>query len=129
MSQINPQSIISRGILSYVETTKVQQVGIDLSIGQGFELEHGKSRNILFRESVKIPDNMFALFYQRSSWSRKGVFATSGVYDSGYEGTLGCTVYNMSGDTIKFEEGDRIGQIIFFLADAASSYNGQWQNK
>lgn len=127
--QINPQTVLDRGIISYCETTKVQQVGVDLSIGQGFTLEHGESKNINFRESIKLPNNMYALFFQRSSWSRKGVFATTGVYDPGYQGTLGCTIYNMSGSQVRFEEGDRIGQMICFLADAASSYNGQWQNK
>ncbi len=127
--QINPRTILDRGIIKYVETTKVQQVGVDLSIGQSFIVEAGKSKNINFRESIKLPDNMYALFYVRSSWSRKGVFVSSGVYDSGYEGTIGCTIYNMSGEDVGFEEGERIGQIICYLADAASSYSGQWQGK
>jgi len=127
--QINPRTILDRGIIKYVETTKVQQVGVDLSIGQDFVVEAGKSKNINFRESIKLPDNMYALFFVRSSWSRKGIFVSSGVYDPGYQGTLGCTIYNMTGEDVKFTEGDRIGQIICFLADAASSYQGQWQNK
>jgi len=127
--QINPRTVLDRGIIKYVETTKVQQVGVDLSIGQDFIVEAGKSKNINFRESIALPDNMYALFFVRSSWSRKGVFVSSGVYDSGYEGTIGCTIYNMSGEDIRFTEGDRIGQMICFLADAASSYNGVWQGK
>jgi len=127
--QINPRTILDRSIIKYTETTKVQQVGVDLSIGTGFTIKHGESRNINFRESIKLPDNMYALFFVRSTWSRKGLFVSSGVYDSGYEGTIGCTIYNMSGEDVKFIEGDRIGQIICFLADAASSYQGQWQNK
>lgn len=125
--QINPRTILDRGIIKYCETTKVQQVGVDLSIGQDFTVKHGESKNINFREMIKLPDNMYALFYVRSSWSRKGLFVSSGVYDSGYEGSIGCTVYNMSGQDHTFIEGDRIGQIICFLADAASSYNGQWK--
>jgi len=127
--QINPRTILDRGIIKYCETTKVQQVGVDLSIGQDFVVKVGESKNINFRESIKLPDNMYALFYVRSSWSRKGVFVSSGVYDSGYEGTIGCTIYNMSGEDVQFTEGDRIGQMICYLADAASSYNGQFQGK
>jgi len=127
--QMNPRTILDRGIIKYVETTKVQQDGVDLAIGQDFVVKAGVSKNINFRESIELPDNMYALFYVRSSWSRKGVFVSSGVYDPGYIGTIGCTIYNMSGEDVQFTEGDRIGQMIVYLADAASSYQGQWQNK
>lgn len=60
--QINPRTVLDRGIIKYTETTKVQQVGVDLSIGTEFTIKHGESRNINFRESIKLPDNMYALF-------------------------------------------------------------------
>ena len=111
------------------EFSEVQQVGIDLTVSEQVELEHGMSMNVLFNEKIKLPIDMYALVYQRSSYSRKGIFTTTGVYDPGYEGSLGCTLYNMSGGKIVIEKNTRVAQIVCLKADAASAYNGQWQNK
>lgn len=127
--QINPQEILDREIVIPSEFSQVQQVGIDLSLKYAIGIAHGYSVNIDFNESIKLPDDIYALFVQRSSFSRKGIFVTTGVYDPGYEGSLGCTVYNMSGRFINIPENERIGQLICYKADAASSYNGQYQKK
>ena len=129
MTQINPQEIINRGIVEYCSWTKVQQVGIDLSLISDVEIEHGKSKNVTLSELINLPNDIFATFHQRSTYSRMGVFVTTGIYDPGYRGTLGCTIYNLSGETIRISEGQRIGQLICFKADPASSYNGQYQGK
>lgn len=125
--QINPQKILDRKILIPSEYSQCQQVGIDLSISQDVEIEHGHAVNILFNEKVKLPKDIFMTFTQRSSFSRRGIFVTSGVYDPGFEGLCGCTIYNLSGETCTIEKNTRIGQSLFFEADSASEYQGQWQ--
>lgn len=127
--QINPKEMIDRGVVSYGNHTEVQQVGIDLSTISSFTIKHGECMNIIFSERINLPEDIFALFNVRSSFSRKGIFTSAGVYDPGYEGSIGCTIYNMSGSDQYIEKGTRIGQILCFKADAASSYNGQWQGK
>ena len=129
MTQINPKTIVEKGILHLSNNSSVQQVGIDLSTMGQFVIEPGKSRNIDLAELIKLPDNVYATFTQRSSYSRRGIFMTTGIYDPGYEGTVGCTVYNMSDDTLTVKAGDRLGQMLFFEADAASSYDGKYQTK
>lgn len=128
MSQINPQEILERGIVKGSEFSKVQQVGIDLSTSEEIHLKTGESKNILLNETIKLPIDMYAQFYQRSSYSRKGVFVTTGIYDPGYEGSLGCTVYNL-GPEILIPKNERIGQVLVYKASAAGAYNGQWQGK
>lgn len=126
--QLNPQEMVDRGVITTGNHTQVQQVGIDCSLISSFKLQHGESHNVNFTEAVNLPINIFSLFYPRSSLSRQGVFVSTGVYDPGYQGSVGCTIYNMSGREMKFEKGDRVGQMVFFRADAASSYDGKWQN-
>lgn len=128
MSQINPNIIIEKGIIEMSDTAEVQQVGIDLSLSENIMIPHGRSLNVSFKEKINLPQNIFSTFNIRSSFSRKGIFATTGIYDPGYVGSLGCTLYNISGSPIQLEEGERVGQMLFFIADAASSYSGQWQN-
>ncbi len=127
--QINPQEILDRKIVVAHECTQVQQVGIDLTISEDVVIFHGESLNVLFNETIKLPLNIFALIYQRSSLSRQGIFITTGVYDPNYEGSLGCTIYNMSGEKFAVPKDMRIAQILCFKADAAGAYNGQWQGK
>lgn len=129
MSQINPRQAIEQDIIQVGPFSEVQQVGIDLTISQSITIEHGRCFNVLFNETIALPKDVFATIHQRSSYSRKGVFITTGIYDPGYTGSLGCTIYNMSGGTINIEVNTRIAQIVCFEADAASEYNGQYQNK
>lgn len=127
--QINPEEVLGSGIVNPSAFTQVQQVGIDLSVQEEVILAPKSCKNILLNETIKLPDDVYAQFFQRSSYSRKGVFTTTGVYDPGYEGSLGCTLYNMSEEEIVIPAGERVGQLICYKADAASSYNGQYQGQ
>lgn len=128
MSQINPQRVLDEKIVIPCEFTKVQQIGIDLSIPGEITLKTGESINIYLNETIKLPIDMFATFHQRSTYSRKGVFVTTGIYDPAYEGSLGCTIYNL-GPIVTIPKNERIGQLVVFKADAASAYQGQYQKK
>lgn len=127
--QINPDTIVARKIIKMSEYSEIQQVGIDLSISEEVIIQKGGSYNVLFNETVELPKDIYSTFNIRSSFSRKGVFATTGIYDPGYVGSLGCTLYNMSAEEIIIPQNTRVGQMLFFKGQAASEYNGQWQNK
>lgn len=127
--QISPKEIVERKIVEVCEFSEVQQVGIDLTVSEEVVLGHGESFNVLFNEKIELPIDIFALIYQRSSYSRKGIFTTTGVYDPSYKGSLGCTLYNLSGGPIKIEKNTRVAQIVCFKADSASAYSGQYQGK
>jgi len=129
MSQINPLKILNAKILIPCEFTKCQQVGIDLTISEDIEIIHGNSKNILLNEIVKLPDNIYATFTHRSSFNRKGILITGSVYDCGYCGVVGCTIYNLSGSVLIIKKNERVGQMLFYQADAASKYEGQYQNE
>ena len=129
MCQINPQTILKNEILIPCKFTMQQQVGIDLTIQEEIILPEGKSKNVLLNEKLRLPENVYAMLYGRSSFNREGVLIRGSVYDNGYKGQIGCTVYNMSGRQIKFGRNKRIAQMLFFKADAASEYNGQWQGE
>jgi deoxycytidine triphosphate deaminase len=127
--QINPDAIIKNKILIPCAYTRVQQVGIDLTLVEEVELRNGASLNVLLNETVKLPKDIFATFTHRSTFNRKGIFITGSIYDPGYEGQVGCTIYNLSGSDITITENERIGQMVFFKADPASEYQGQYQGE
>lgn len=127
--QINPKEIIQKFILMPCEFTKVQQVGIDLTLSEDVAIEHGKALNVLLNETVHLPLDMFATFTHRSTYNRQGILITGSIYDPGYKGQVGCTIYNLSGFKVEIAKNERVGQMVFFRADAASEYNGQYQGE
>ena len=127
MSVVNPKYIFDKKHIKDALEENIQQNGIDIRVEKGFTLQPKSFKNILCIESIFVPDNMMAIFHVRSSYSRKGVFLTSGVWDSGFQGRLGCSMYNMAGTSITIPDGERIGQVYFIYADSASLYNGQYQ--
>jgi deoxycytidine triphosphate deaminase len=129
MSQINPEKIINDGVITLSLFSKIQQVGIDLTISESITIPHGKSLNVLLNEIVRLPKDIFATFTHRSTYNRQGVLITGSIYDPGYEGQIGCTIYNLSGSEISITKNDRIGQMVFFKAEAASEYNGQYNKE
>lgn len=62
----------------------------------------------------------------RSSLNRNGVFLTSGLYDSGFNNTVGCTLHVTPGCTFRVEKGARIGQFIIVKAEMLHLYNGSY---
>jgi deoxycytidine triphosphate deaminase len=127
---INPWICFQRQYVKGIDQPQqqIQQNGIDLRIGTDIILPHGQCKNIDFIETIHCWENCFALpVATRSSFSRKGIFCTSGLWDTGYNGPGGCTIYNMSGSEISIAYKTRICQIVFFPAPTnTNKYSGYY---
>lgn len=77
---------------------------------------------------VEVPEGMAAVLYTRSTFARNGIFIMSGLYDSGFKGHIGFTIYTLGGPAI-IGTGTRIGQIAFMTADAAKAYAGGYNTE
>ena len=124
---INPKKILENGHIIPAEGTKCQQCGVDVTLKNNIIVEPHGFLNIEIAEKISVPANAAAMLYVRSSLSRKGIFISSGVYDPGFSGASGCTIYNMGNETLVMEAGDRIAQMVFFECDPASQYDGKYQ--
>lgn len=91
-----------------------------------FYFKKGCAYSLLFFETSIIPENTTAMVYGRSSLNRRGILIRGSVYDSGFCGRVGATLYAGIDCAIRREQ--RIAQIIFFESDSASIYNGQYQS-
>jgi len=76
---------------------------------------------------VKLPEGVACMLIVRSTLNRNGIFITSGLYDSGYEGHIGFALHNISGPA-KIATGTRVGQIMFIPSDSAKMYDGGWNH-
>lgn len=80
--------------------------------------------NVLTDTECKISEGEAGYVIQRSSLNRNGIFLTSGLYDSGFNNTLGC-VMHVNG-VFKVQRGSRIGQFILTEAETLKLYNGSY---
>jgi len=64
-------------------------------------------------ERVRMPSNVCAQLWLRTSWIRKGVMGAFGKIDAGFEGTLTLGAYNATDDIIEIPIGERYCQMVF----------------
>ena len=79
--------------------------------------------------TVNIPEGVAAQLVVRSSFGRAGIMLTSGIYDSGFTGFIGFTLFNRSSRAVVTEPGTRVGQIMFMPSVSVGTYNGIYNNK
>ena len=92
---------------------------VELEQGQFFELLPHEYVLASTFESVKIPQDLMAVLYPRSSTNRKGLSVDlTGIVDSGYEGQLVIPIRNNTGSqVVKLYPGERFCQIVFEALD------------
>lgn len=79
-----------------------------------------------------VMDNVIAVGPDEAGWvitrstlNRNGVFLTSGLYDSGYNGVMAGCMHVTTGPMV-IQRGTRIGQYLSFKAQALHGYNGSY---
>jgi len=65
------------------------------------------------KEYFKIGEELAGQIWLRTSWSRKGILASFGKIDAGFEGTLTLSGFNASDKTVRLSIGDRFAQTVF----------------
>ncbi len=95
---------------------------VELEQGQFFDLLPGEHILVASLESVKVPDDLMAVMYPRSSTNRKGISVDlTGIIDSGYEGQLIIPIKNnTNSQTVRIYPGERFCQIVFQRLDHAA---------
>lgn len=88
---------------------------VELEQGQYFDLLPGEHVLVSSLESIKVPEDLMAVMYPRSSTNRKGISVDlTGIIDSGYEGQLVIPVRNNTlSQTVRLYPGERFCQIVF----------------
>lgn len=94
---------------------------IELERGQYFDLLPNEYILASTLESVKVPEDLMAVLYPRSSTNRKGLAVDlTGIIDAGYEGQLAIPIRNNNPTrVIRLYPGERICQVVFNRLDKA----------
>src|SRR3989338_11199452 len=88
---------------------------VELEEGQYFELLPQEYVLVGTLETIKVPSNLMAVLYPRSSTNRKGLsLDLTGIIDSGYEGQLTLPIRNNThSQIVRLYPGERLCQIVF----------------
>lgn len=88
---------------------------VELEQGQYFDLLPHEYALVVTLESIKVPNNLMAVLYPRSSTNRKGLsLDLTGIVDSGYEGQLTLPIRNNTmSQIVRLYPGERLCQIVF----------------
>ena len=105
---------------------------IELEQGQYFDLLPQEYILVSTFESIKVPDDLMAVLYPRSSTNRKGLsLDLTGIIDSGYEGQLVLPMRNNTrSQTVRLYPGERMCQIVFEqLTEKVSARKSKYHQK
>ena len=80
---------------------------------------------VTMKEVVQVAEGEAGFVITRSSLNRNGVFLTSGLYDSGYHGSM-AAVMHVNVGRMKIKPGTRIGQFLLFKSETLNMYDGSY---
>lgn len=105
---------------------------LELEPGQFFEVLPNEYVVFTTLEKIKVPDDLMAILYPRSSVNRRGLSVDlSGIVDAGYEGQLIIPVRNQTTtQTIRVYPGERFCQLVFHpLSQAVEIQTSRFHNR
>jgi len=108
------------------EENKVHRGSIELSPIESdcWVLEPG-TYEIIMEGIVHLADDEAGWVITRSTLNRNGLFITSGLYDSGYEGVMAGALHVNGGKAV-IKKGTRVGQFLLFKAESLHQYDGDY---
>ena len=105
---------------------------IELEQGQSFDLLPEEYVLVSTFETIKVPNDLMAILYPRSSVNRKGLTVDlTGIIDSGYEGPLTLPIRNNTrSQVIQLHPGERFCQVVFeTLSQTVTPRKSRWHQK
>ena len=143
----------SKSSLTNVQPQDVQPNAVDLRLGKVFAItnnlfqidETSKSHRgssvveptdgwytldpghyeVIMENEITVGDGEAGFVITRSTLNRNGVFLTSGLYDTGYQGVMAGVMHVTCGP-MRIKQGTRIGQYLSFEAEALYEYDGDY---
>jgi len=94
----------------------------------GFYVLQPGSYKIIMKNNVEIGESEAGVVISRSSLIRNGVYLCSGLYDTGYKGSMVALMVVTSG-TAKIKKGTRVGQYLILESESNGTYQGNYGEK
>ena len=99
-------------------------IEIEPDIDGWFYLEPGHYE-VVMKNIIDVGNNEAGWVITRSTLNRNGLFLTSGLYDTGYNGVMAGMLHVTIGPA-RIKKGTRIGQYLNFEAESIKEYDGSY---
>jgi deoxycytidine triphosphate deaminase len=99
-------------------------VEINLAADGYYHLDPGHYE-VIMQNEIQVADGEAGWVISRSTLNRNGVFLTSGLYDSGYQGVM-AGVMHVNIGRMRIKPGTRIGQYLSYKAETLAIYDGDY---
>ena len=99
-------------------------IEIEPDLDGWFYLEEGHYE-VIMKNIVNVGNNEAGWVITRSTLNRNGLFLTSGLYDTGYNGVMAGMIHVTIG-AARIKKGTRIGQYLNFEAESIKVYDGSY---
>ena len=99
-------------------------IEIEPDIDGWFYLEPGHYE-VVMKNIIDVGNNEAGWVITRSTLNRNGLFLTSGLYDTGYNGVMAGMLHVTIGPA-RIKKGTRIGQYLNFEAESIKQYDGSY---
>jgi len=119
--------ILDTGFFEITDDSKIHHHKRELTPnGKGFfRLEPRRSYEVTFEGTITLGPDEAGFVITRSTLNRNGLFFTSGLYDSGYSGSMAGALHNLAGNAF-IQKGTRVAQFLLWKAQSLHQYNGSY---
>lgn len=93
---------------------EVTSNGYDMEL-EDFEIAPGKFKLVRSAEKIKMPSDVIAIPFLRTTYAFQGLILSSGIMDAGYEGYLKFSLTNASEKVIKKGKADEEKRTIHLI--------------
>jgi deoxycytidine triphosphate deaminase len=80
---------------------------------------------VIMEGTIHMAEGEAGFIIPRSTLNRNGVFMTTGLYDSGYNGVMASVMHVTCGDFV-VKRGTRVAQFLLFKAESLHMYDGDY---
>lgn len=117
------------GIEPFAEES-LQPSSYDLRSAEDIIIRKGELTLVPTMEFVRLPSDLCATLWGRSSFGRKGVVLGAGYIDPGFRGNLTLCMVNHGPEDISVTKGMRVVQMLIHPVEGTveSAYNGNYQD-
>lgn len=116
---------IHSSVFSIDEEHKNHRVTTEIEPTDGEWFLSEGSYEVVMENVVNIGEGEAGWLIARSTLNRNGVFITSGLYDSGFNGAVAGVMHVTCGP-MRFKVGTRLAQFLLFKSDSVKMYNGDY---
>ena len=128
--------LIQNGTMSIdpFDPAKLTPNGYDFSITERIVIEPNHGAQVETVEAVSLPGFMGSMMFLRSSYARRGVVASFGFVDAGFNGKIRFYLKNLGEEAVDIVKEKGVFQMIFLNLDkeAVKTYekrSGHYQNQ